>query len=96
MGPMAPAEEGTPRPPSRRPPAFRFAGDTLDEALERVADVSGVGIELEAGAHAQVRIHATLEDVTVDEAVERLSGMAGLRYAESADSGYVIMAEGPE
>jgi hydrogenase maturation factor len=61
-----------------------------------VADVSGVGIELEAGAYAQVRIHATLEDVTVDEAVERLSGMAGLRYAESADSGYVIMAEGPE
>ncbi|MDI9601265.1 MAG: hypothetical protein ACOX6M_14955 [Armatimonadota bacterium] len=97
MGPMAPAEEGYTE--AAEPPptyTFRFAGDTLDEALERVADVSGVGIELEAGAYAQVRIHATLEDVTVDEAVERLSGMAGLRYAESADSGYVIMAEGPE
>jgi len=94
---MAPAEEGDTE--AAEPPptyTFRFAGDTLDEALERVADVSGVGIELEAGAYAQVRIHATLEDVTVDEAVERLSGMAGLRYAESADSGYVIMAEGPE
>lgn len=81
----------------RSPPTytFRFDGGTLKSALEQLSAVAGVTITLEAQSHADVRVYATLKDVTVDEALERLSGMAGLRCAESPETGYVLMAEEP-
>jgi hypothetical protein len=75
---------------------FSFDGTTLEEALGEVSQATGVHIELRASSHAEVRVHAALEDVTADEAVRRLSGMAGLQADKVPADGYLVRGDGAQ